>query len=319
MAASAQRAAALSASSSATFTAKTAAAAAAAGFSPLPSPPAGLEIECVPCLGDNYGWLVHDSASGHTASIDSPEAGPLIAACDAKGWDLTHVFITHHHADHCGGNPGLKQRFPGCTIYGPSAEELQIVKTCGLGLDEGLAGGAKFEWGGGSVDVIDVGGHTLGHIAYHWRPLGPAPEGSGPPGAAFVGDSLFVLGCGRLFEGTADQAHASLNRLMALPDETVVYCAHEYSEANAAFAETIEEPGTNAALDARVADIRKRRANSSGGPLPTVPTTIGMERSTNPFVRPAAVRAALLPKSGLTEASTDAEAFAEVRRRKDKF
>ena len=213
------------------------------------------------------------------------------------------------------GNPGLKQRFLGCTIYGPSAEEPQIVKTCGLGLDEGLAGGAKFEWGGGSVDVIDVGGHTLGHIAYHWRPLGPAPEGSGPPGAAFVGDSLFVLGCGRLFEGTADQAHASLNRLMALPDETVVYCAHEYSEANAAFAETIEEPGTNAALDARVADIRKRRANSSGGPSPTVPTTIGMG---DRRIRSCGPRGAggAPAQGGLTEASTDG-AFAGARRRKD--
>ena len=282
--------------------------AAAGQVTPLPSPPAGLQVERVRCLSDNYGWLVHDPSSGQTASIDSPEAAPLISKLDERGWTLTHVFITHHHHDHCGGNPELKARFPSVQILGPGSEEKTIVKTCGLGLDAPLAPGDSFSWGGGNVDVIDVGGHTLGHIAYHWT---PESEGGGP-GCAFVGDSLFVLGCGRLFEGTAQQAWLGLQRLMALADDTVVYCAHEYSEANAAFAETIEPPSSNAALAARIADIRARRRAQEA----TVPTTIGAEKATNPFLRPAAARAAL---SNLAEGATDAEAFAEVRRRKDMF
>lgn len=288
----------------------------ASPIAPLPSPPQGLEIACVPCLGDNYGWLVHDPVSKQTASIDSPEAGPLLRVLDERGWALSHVFITHHHHDHCGGNPELKARWPDCSIVGPAAEEGKIVNTCGLGLDVGLGGGDSFSWGGGNVDIIDVGGHTLGHIAYHWKPQSPAPEES-PPGCVFVGDSLFVLGCGRLFEGTAAQAWTSLQRLMALEDNTVVYCAHEYSAANAKFAETIEGPKSNPELAARITDIRARR--SSVPPTPTVPTTIGIEKATNPFLRPAAVRAALANKSSLTVSSSDVDSFTEVRRRKDNF
>ena len=251
-----------------------------------------LEIHQFPCLADNYGFLIH--AGQQTAAIDTPEVGPIVAALDAKGWRLTHILNTHHHPDHAGGNLALKQR-TGCHIIGPSADRDRIP-----GIDEAVGEGDRFSFGGHAVQVFDVPGHTRGHIAY-WFP---------DDGVAFVGDTLFALGCGRLFEGTPRQMWSSLQKLMVLPAETRVYCAHEYTQANARFALSVE--GENPDLVARSRRIDELRAQG----LPTVPTTIGEELLTNPFLRPESpiLRASL----GMEGAET-VDVFAETRRRKDHF
>jgi hydroxyacylglutathione hydrolase len=258
-----------------------------------------VEVAMVPCLSDNYGFLLYHKASGKTAAVDTPDASKLLnALAERPGWaPLDAIFNTHHHADHCGGNIELKEAFPACQVYGPVGEREKISG----GVDVAVGGGDSFEWGGQTVQVIDVGGHTKGHVAYYLS----------KDRAAFVGDSLFALGCGRLFEGTPEQAWASLERLMELEDDTQVYCAHEYTGANAKFAETIEGRDMNPALAARLDQIAVTLSNN----LPTVPTTIGLERRTNPFVRPTQVREAL----GLPSSTPDHEVFAEVRRRKDSF
>ena len=255
---------------------------------------AGLEVHQFPCLGDNYGFLIHDTASGQTATIDTPEAGPINAALEEKGWTLTHVLNTHHHFDHAGGNEELKARW-GCTVVGAANDAERIP-----GIDVRVSDGDSFALGDSIATVFEVPGHTTGHIAYYFESAGKA----------FVGDTLFVLGCGRLFEGTPQQMWTSLQKLMALPDETVVYCAHEYTQANAAFALSVE-PG-NEALVARAKEIDDLRAQG----LPTVPTTIGRERETNPFLRPMSenLQATIdMPGGDLVEV------FAETRRRKDHF
>lgn len=262
------------------------------GLSTAPQP---LQVAQFPCLSDNYGFLFHDTASGMTACVDTPEVEPIVAACEQRGWTLTHILNTHHHHDHAGGNAELKARF-GCTVLGP-ANELSKIPT----IDTPLRGGDRFSFGEHSIDVLDVGGHTLGHIAYHV----PAA------GVAFVGDSLFALGCGRLFEGTPQQAWASLERLMALPPDTTVYCAHEYTAANLKFALTIE-PG-NEALQARATEIAELRARGE----PTVPTTIAYELATNPFLRPTSP--ALRTHLGVPAEESAASTFARVRRMKDEF
>lgn len=253
-----------------------------------------LEIHQFPCLSDNYGYLIHDPEADVTATIDTPEVGPIEAALRSRGWQLTHVFNTHHHYDHAGGNEELKEK-TGCTIVGPRGEADKIP-----GIDVEVGDGDTYQFGVHDVQVFDVPGHTLGHVAYYFPALGEA----------FVGDALFALGCGRVFEGTPDQMWSSLEKLMALPDETNVYCAHEYTQANAKFAITIE-PG-NAELVARIADIDARRARGE----PTVPTTIGLERRTNPFVRPDSEE--IQKTVGLVGASP-AAIFTEVRSRKDSF
>jgi len=241
----------------------------------------------------NYGYLLHDHASGATAAIDTPEVGPIVAACERRGWTLTHIFNTHHHWDHAGGNEELKRRF-GCEIIGPAREVVKIPS-----IDRPVCGGDSFTFGGEQVDVLDVGGHTLGHIAYH------IPSAS----AAFVGDALFALGCGRLFEGTAEQAWASLQRLAALPPHTAVYCAHEYTEANLRFALSVEPQ--NDALQARAREIGRLRAAGQ----PTVPSTIGVELDTNPFLRPSS--SALRAHVGVPADETEEQTFARLRRMKD--
>ena len=251
-----------------------------------------LLVEQFPCLADNYGFLLHCHATGDTAAIDAPEAGPICAALERRGWSLTHVLNTHHHWDHTDGNLELKER-TGCTIIGP---EERIP-----GRDRAVSSGDTVTFGDGhELDVLDVGGHTRGHIAYHTHAAR----------LAFVGDSLFALGCGRLFEGTPAQAWASLQRLAALPPETVVYCAHEYTEANCRFALSVDPH--NEALLARAEDIRETRAAGR----PTVPTTIGLERATNPFLRPhsASLRAHLQIPDG----ESDQAVFARLRSLKDK-
>ena len=253
---------------------------------------AALEIFQFSCLSDNYGYLVHDPESGETACIDTPETEPILAALQETGWQLTQIWNTHHHFDHAGNNLEIKQK-TGCTITGPAGEADKIP-----GLDRAVDDGDTVMLGRHEAHVLNVGGHTLGHIAYHMD------------GHAFVGDSLFALGCGRVFEGTMAQMWASLEKLNALPDGTKIYCAHEYTEANAAFAVTIDPD--NAALQKRVAEIEALRAANK----PTVPTEITLERATNPFLRAgdAAVQAHL----GMSGAA-DVDVFSEIRSRKDNF
>lgn len=253
-----------------------------------------LEIHQFEALKDNYGYLVHDPSSGATAAIDTPEVAPILAALDRKGWKLTHILNTHHHFDHAGGNAELKEK-TGCTIIGPRDEKDLIP-----GIDRAVGEGDIVELGAARARVIDVPGHTRGHIAYHFA----------DDHVVFVGDTLFALGCGRIFEGTPQQMWRSLQKLTALPDDTTVYCAHEYTQSNARFALSVEPQ--NAALVSRAKDIDARRARSEW----TVPTTIGIEKATNPFLRAASrdLRATV----GLA-AAADVDVFAETRARKDKF
>jgi len=251
-----------------------------------------IEIAQFPCLSDNYGVLVHLKEPGLTLSIDAPDAGVIAQELKTRGWTLTHILTTHHHHDHVGGNAELKSVF-GVEIIGPAGEADHVP-----GVDRQVSGGDRFELGGVAFEVIDTPGHTLGHIAYNM----PAHH------TAFVGDAMFAMGCGRVFEGTPEQMWSSLSRLMALPDETVVYCGHEYTAANAAFALTVDPD--NPALQARAAEVQRLRADGR----PTLPTTIAQEKATNPFLRAAdpAIRAHL----DMVDA-TDVEVFTRVRRLKD--
>lgn len=249
-----------------------------------------LQIRQFPVLEDNYAFLVHDPDSGETAAIDTPDADAILAELGQAGWRLSAIWNTHWHADHAGGNAALKAA-TGAPIIGPAE-----VARLGSAPDRIIAGGECVQLGRHSADVLAVGGHTLGHIAFHFS------------GArlAFVGDALFALGCGRMFEGEPAQMWESLQRLAALPEDTLIYCAHEYTEANARFALAVD--GENIALQQRAKDISALRAQG----LPTLPTRISLERSTNPFLRAPVLKASL----GLTQ---DVEAFAELRRRKDHF
>ena len=253
----------------------------------------GLEIFQFPCLEDNFGVLVHEPRSGLTASIDVPDAGTVGSALKERGWKLSHVWTTHHHGDHTDGNLEIKDR-TGARIVGPARDSRPIP-----GLDQPVEGGARFIFGGFEVHVIDTPGHTRGHIAYH------IPEHH----VAFVGDTLFSLGCGRVIEGTMDQMWSSLDRLRRLPPETAVYCGHEYTVANAKFALTVD-PG-NQALKRRSEEAAALRARNK----PTLPTTLAAELAANPFLRPESpeIRAVL----GMPEAS-DAEVFRELRERKNR-
>jgi len=253
-----------------------------------------LDVHMFPCLSDNYGFLLHDSETGATAVVDTPEVEPINAALAERGWQLTHILNTHHHPDHAGGNLALKERW-GCKVVGAADDAERIP-----GIDVRVAEGDTVEVGSHSATVIEVSGHTVGHIAYYFA----------DDGVAFVGDTLFALGCGRLFEGTPAQMWSSLKKLMALPDDTVIYCAHEYTQANAAFALSVEPD--NDALQARARDIDSRRRAGE----PTVPTTLALEKATNPFLRPDS--ADLQRVLGL-EGEDAVTVFAETRRRKDRF
>lgn len=253
-----------------------------------------LDIELVPCLSDNYAYLVHDGASGLCAVVDPSEPGPVKRALAAKGWRLSHILNTHHHFDHTGGNIPLKDEF-GAEIVGPGKDRERIP-----GIDTGVDETAPWRFGSHIVRILEIPAHTRSHIAFVFE--------SGK--AVFTGDTLFAMGCGRLFEGTPATMWASLRKLMALADATKVYCGHEYTLNNGRFALTLE-PG-NPDLQARVKEVGVLRSQNA----PTIPTTIGLERRTNSFLRPdsAEIRRTL----GL-EAAGEVEVFAEMRRRKDAF
>lgn len=253
-----------------------------------------LQVEQFGCLDDNFGALVRDPVSGETALIDAPDEEAILAAVERTGWRPTVVFVTHKHGDHVQAIPALKERF-GLTVIGPAGEADKVP-----GLDRAVSGGDSFAFGGETVRVIATPGHTAGHVVYHF------PQS----GLLFAGDTLFSLGCGRLFEETAAKMQASLAEIAALPGDTVIYCGHEYTASNARFALSID-PG-NAALQARAREVDALRAE---GRL-TLPTTLARELAANPFLRwgDAAIRRTL----GLESASA-AEVFAEVRRRKDVF
>ena len=253
-----------------------------------------IEVHQFPCLSDNYCWLVRDEAADVTAVVDTPEVEPINRALEEKGWRLTHILNTHHHFDHAGGNEALKERW-GCTIVGADMDAARIP-----GIDVRVKEGEVYKFGKSNARVFEVPGHTSGHIAYHFE----------DDGIAFVGDTIFALGCGRLFEGTAEQMGDSLEKLMGMPDDTTIYCAHEYTQANAAFALSVE-PG-NPELVERCAEIDRLRADG----VPTVPTTLAREKATNPFLRPSSAN--LQETVGLVGAPL-VEVFAETRRRKDNF
>lgn len=253
-----------------------------------------IEIEQFSCLSDNYGYLVHDPDSGMTCTIDTPDVAPILDALSRRGWTLTHILNTHHHFDHAGGNLEIKEK-TGCEIIGPAGEAAKIP-----GIDRAVDQGDRFHLGGLSIEVLNVGGHTFGHIAYYM------PDEK----CAFVGDSLFALGCGRMFEGTPQQMWQSLTRLRDLPDDTLIYCAHEYTQSNARFAVSVDPD--NADLQKRVTEINAARAEGR----PTVPSLLGLEKKTNPFLRPDDPDIqSLLGMVGADLVSI----FAEIRHRKDHF
>lgn len=253
-----------------------------------------LDIYMFPCLQDNYAFLIHDRNAKVTAAIDTPDAAAIERAAKQKGWKLTHILNTHHHPDHAGGNLELKSRTK-CTVVGPRREAGRIP-----GLDIPVAEGDIFRFGNHMAQVLEVPGHTSGHIAYWFA----------EDGILFIGDTLFAMGCGRLFEGTPAQMWRSLQRLMALPEDTVVYCAHEYTLANARFAMSVEPE--NQDLQRRFAEVERLRKEGKA----TVPTTIGLELRTNPFLRP--MSRWIQSHVALTGAEP-VEVFAELRRRKDSF
>jgi len=245
------------------------------------------------CLKDNYGFLLHDPLSGETATIDTPEAGKILAEARAKGWTITQIWNTHWHADHAGGNAEIVAA-TGAKVFGP-----QEVTRIGAAPDRVLHEGDTVELGSTKAKVLETPGHTLGHIVYH------LPDHH----IAFVGDTLFALGCGRLFEGTPVQMWESLGKLRALPEDTAVYCAHEYTASNAAFALSVD--GANTDLLAYADSVKARRVEN----MPTVPTTIGAEKRANPFLRADDPRLqAFVGKAGDVVGT-----FAEVRERKNRF
>lgn len=253
-----------------------------------------LEIYQIAVLNDNYVYLAHDTETGSTAVVDPAVGGLVLDSLVAKGWTLTHILNTHHHNDHTGGNLELKQK-TGCIIVGPKADSERIP-----GIDVEVSDGDTYQIGNATAKVFDVPGHTRGHNAYWFS----------ESDALFSGDTLFSMGCGRLFEGTPAQMVSSLAKFMALPDQTQIFCAHEYTQANGRFAISIE-PG-NEALQSRMIEVDSLRLAGK----PTVPSTIGVEKETNPFLRPSSEE--LQKTLGLVGGDL-VDVFAETRKLKDNF
>ena len=253
-----------------------------------------LEIVTVPCLRDNYAYLLRDGATGQVALVDAPEPGPIEQALVDRGWKLDLILITHHHADHIDGVEALRAAY-GARVAGAAADRHRLPS-----LDIALKGGDTVAVGESVAEIFEVPGHTVGHIAYWFAEAK----------ALFSADSLMVMGCGRLFEGTPEQMWHTLSTLAALPDDTLVYSGHEYAESNARFALSVDPD--NVALATRAKEIAAMR--QMGGA--TVPARLDLERATNPFLRvPDAAFKARLRLENLP----DAQVFAEVRRRKDSF
>jgi hydroxyacylglutathione hydrolase len=252
------------------------------------------QIRLFMCLQDNFGVLIHDPSSGATAAIDAPEAAPIEAALKGNGWKLTDILVTHHHGDHTGGVAALKQQH-GCRVVAPRGEAGKIPA-----VDETVGEGDTVKVGNLTAQVLETPGHTLGHIAY-WFPADKL---------AFVGDTLFSIGCGRVIEGNPEMMWRSLARLRDLPGDTRIFCGHEYTQANIRFARTIEP--NNKALAARAAQADKLIAENK----PTLPSTMAEEREANVFLRADVPEvAAAVGLSG----KPAPEVFAEVRARKNKF
>ena len=253
-----------------------------------------LEFETVPCLSDNYAYLVHDPATGATAVVDVPEAGPILEALNRRGWTLTDVLLTHHHWDHVDGLSDLLEAAP-ARVVGARADEHRLPP-----LNLAVSEGDRVMIGDEAGEVIDVSGHTVGHIAFHF------PDSK----LAFTADSLMALGCGRVFEGTMPQMWKSLSKLAALPEETVICSGHEYTAANAKFALSIDPD--NPRLISRAEAVEKARSKGQ----PTVPSVLREELETNPFLR--AGDPDLQARLGMSGADP-ADVFAEIRTRKDRF
>lgn len=255
---------------------------------------ANLNIHQFICRSDNYGVLVHDSQTGTTISIDAPDAAAIADNLKKRGWQLTHILTTHHHEDHIAGNLELKEIF-GCRIIGPEAEKDRIP-----GISQTVKGGDVVQLAKRPLTVYSCPGHTLGHVAYHFA----------DDYLLFAADTLFSLGCGRVFEGTAEQMYHSVNQFRTLQAYTSVHCGHEYTEANARFALSVE-PG-NRALVARAAEVKQQREQGRM----TCPTTIAEELRTNPYLR---CNSPEIRKNLGMETATDVEVFAELRQRKNNF
>jgi hydroxyacylglutathione hydrolase len=255
---------------------------------------AKLQVEQIPVLSDNYVYLLHQPEGNVTGVVDPAVAAPVLERLQRHGWTLDWILSTHHHTDHTGGNLELKEA-TGCRIAGPGKDAARIP-----GIDRGLAEGDRFKLGALTAEIFETPGHTSGHISY-WFPEAKA---------LFCADTLFSLGCGRLFEGSPELMWRSLSKFAGLPDDALVYCAHEYTAANARFALSVDPD--NPALKERAAEVERQRAAGQ----PTVPTTLGAERRANPFLRPQdpTIRRQL----GMPDAS-DVEVFAEIRARKDRF
>ena len=253
-----------------------------------------LEVFMFPCLSDNYGFLIHDPVENLTATVDTPEVSAIEGAVNQKGWKLTHIINTHHHYDHAGGNLELKKK-TNCTIIGPLQDKDRIP-----GIDLAIEHGQEFKFGSFEVKGFHTPGHTTGHMVYYFE----------SEKIAFVGDTIFAMGCGRLFEGTPQQMLESLDLIMSWPDETMLYCAHEYTQTNAEFAITVD--GRNKDLIERKSEIEALRKDL----IPTVPTQLQLEKKTNPFLRSDDHEIRL--ELGMIESSRT-EVFAEIRNRKDQF
>ncbi len=239
-----------------------------------------LTVQCVPVLSDNYAWLIHDDASGETVALDPGEAAPMLRAAEERGWRITAIWNTHWHPDHVAGNAELKAA-TGAPVTGPAAEAAKIDT-----LDHGLREGDRVSIGAHEAIVLETPGHTAGHIVFHFA----------DDALIFTGDTLFAMGCGRLFEGTPAQMWGNMQRLAALPPGTQVFCGHEYTQSNGRFA-LVAEPD-NAAIRDRMTEVARLRAAGE----PTVPFTLQEERATNPFLRAAS-----------------ADRFKELRAAKDSF
>ncbi|CAM6091855.1 unnamed protein product [Calypogeia fissa] len=254
-----------------------------------------LQIDLVPCLVDNYAYLLHDTSAKVTAVVDPSAAGPVINALKDKGLSLDFILNTHHHWDHTGGNLDLKREY-NAQVVGPRADEDRIP-----GIDISLRDGESWTLGDNVMHVLDTPGHTRGHVSFYF------PDSS----AVFTGDTLFAMGCGRLFEGSPEQMWNSLTKLLQLPDDTLIYCGHEYTLSNGKFARSME-PQNQALLSyfEKVAELRQKG-------IPTIPTSLADEKKFNPFLRPFSEE--LRKSLNLKGSATDVEAFAAVRAAKDRF